>query len=167
MLETIVFYIFAVVMVGSALAILISRNIVHCAIWMLGTLGSAAGLYLLLSANFLAVIQLIIYAGGVLILIVFGVMLTARSPFLRFEPRPREVVVGVVVGLVLLVGLLAALLGAPWPEIPGANPTAEVAPVRAIGQELLTTYLVPFELVSVMLLAVLIGAAYLARPEKR
>jgi NADH-quinone oxidoreductase subunit J len=167
MLEAVVFYLFAAVMVGSALAILFSRNIVRSAIWLLATLGSAAGLYLLLSANYVAAIQLIVYAGGVLVLIIFGVMLTAKSPYMRFEPPPREVAIGVVVGVVLLVGLLAAILGRPWPEIPGAVLTAEVATVGSIGRELLTTYLVPFELVSVLLLAVMIGAAYLARPEKR
>jgi NADH-quinone oxidoreductase subunit J len=167
MLEAIIFYLFAVIMVGSALAILISKNIVRSAIWLLATLVAAAGFYLLLSANYLAAIQLIVYAGGVLVLIVFGVMLTAKSPAARFEPGAREILIGVVVGAVLLVGLLAAMLGDSWPAIPGASPTAEVSPVRTIGEELLTTYLVPFELVSVLLLAVMIGAAYLARPEKR
>jgi len=167
MLEAIIFYLFAAIMVGSALAILLSKNIVRSAIWLLVTLVAVAGLYLLLSANYLAAIQLIVYAGGVLVLIVFGVMLTAKSPGSRFEPSPRETLIGVVVGAVLLVGLLAAMLGDVWPAIPGASPTAEVAPVSAIGEELLTTYLVPFELVSVLLLAVMIGAAYLARPEKR
>lgn len=167
MLEAIIFYIFAAVTVGSAFAILISKSIVRSATWLLGTLGAVAGLYLLLSANYLAAIQLIVYAGGVLILIVFGVMLTAQNPFLRFEAKPGEVVIAIVVGLVLCVGLLVAMLGQPWPEIPGAHPAANVAPIRTIGEELLTTYLVPFELVSVLLLAVMIGAAYLARPEKR
>lgn len=167
MLEAIVFYLFAATMVGSALAILITRNIVRSAIWLLATLGSAAGLYLLLSANYVAAIQLIVYAGGVLVLIVFGVMLTAKSPFLRFEPTAREIAIGVIVGVVLFAGLLTAMLKGPWPAVPEASPSADVATVSSIGNELLTTYLVPFELVSVLLLAVMIGAAYLARPEKR
>ena len=165
MLEAIIFYLFAGILVISALAILLSKNIVRSAIWLLATLVAAAGLYLLLSANYLAAIQLIVYVGGVLVLIVFGVMLTARSPYVRFEPPPREVMLGVVVGLVLLIGLLVAML--PWPVIPAGDTSANVASVKSIGEELLTTYLVPFELVSVLLLAVMIGAAYMARPEKR
>jgi NADH-quinone oxidoreductase subunit J len=165
MLEAIIFYLFAAIVVISALAILLSKNIVRSAIWLLATLAAAAGLYLLLSANYLAAIQLIVYAGGVLVLIVFGVMLTARSPYVRFEPPPREVFLGALVGGVLLIGLLSAIV--PWPAIPAEGPSADVAPMKSIGQELLTTYLVPFELVSVLLLAVMIGAAYMARPEKR
>ena len=167
MLETVVFYLFAAVMVGSALAILLSRNIVRSAIWLLGTLGSAAGLYLLLAANFVAAIQLIVYAGGVLILIVFGVMLTSRNPHLRYEPSGREIGIAVVVALVLCAGMVAAILDGPWPQAGAEQVAAQGGGIAALGRELLTTYLVPFELVSVLLLAVMIGAAYLARPEKR
>lgn len=167
MLEAVVFYLFAAVTVGSAVAILLSKNIVRSAVWLLGTLGAVAGLYLLLAANYLAAIQLIIYAGGILVLIVFGVMLTAQRPLVRFETRPNEVALAAAVGLVLFAGLLAAIFGQPWPTLPEATPSAQVAPVRTIGTELLTTYLVPFELVSVLLLAVMIGAAYLARPQRR
>ena len=162
MLEAFMFYILAIAMVGSALAILLSKNIVRSAMWLLATLAAAAGFYFLLSANYLAAIQLIVYAGGVLVLIVFGVMLTARSPYVKFEPPPREVTIGVIVGLVLAVALLAAML--PWPATASSGANADVAPMRTIGQELLTTYLLPFELISVLLLAVMIGAAYMARP---
>ncbi len=167
MLETIVFYLFAAVMVGSAVAILLSRNIVRSAMWLLATLGSAAGLYLLLSANFLAAIQLIVYAGGVMILIVFGVMLTSRNPYFRYQPQAREIGIAVVVAIVLCVGMISAMVAGPWPAVPGAHPSPEANTMHQIGTSLLTTYLVPFELVSVLLLAVMIGAAYLARPEKR
>jgi NADH:ubiquinone oxidoreductase subunit 6 (subunit J) len=167
LLETVVFYVFAGMMVVSSAAILLSNNIVRSATWLLGTLGSAAGLYLLLSANFLAAIQLIIYAGGILILIVFGVMLTAKNPFVRFDVSRREVAIAVGVGLVLFVGLTTLLLAGQWPEIPDAKLSAEVRPVRDIGNLLLKDYLLPFELVSVLLLVVMIGAAYMARPERR
>lgn len=166
-LEAVIFYLFAAVMVGSALAILLSRNIVRSALWLLGALAAAAGLFMLLSANYIAAIQLLVYAGGVMVLIAFGVMLTARNPHLRIEPRPREIAVALVVAIVLCAGLLTAMLKDPWPAIPGATPSSDVSTMEAIGESLLTTYLVPFELVSVLLLAVMIGAAYLARPEKR
>lgn len=169
-LETVVFYVFAGVMVGSSLAVVLTRNIVHSATWLLGTLGSAAGLYFLLAANLLGAVQLIVYAGGILILIVFGVMLTARNPYIRSQAKRGEVVMAICVGLILFVAIVGMTLSGPWPKLataPTAEQMAQVAPVSDIGHALLTTYLVPFEISSVLLLAVMIGAAYLARPDKR
>jgi NADH-quinone oxidoreductase subunit J len=166
-LETGVFYILALGMMGSSLLVATSRNIVRAATALLGTLGSAAGMYFLCAANLLGAIQLIVYAGGILILIVFGVMLTARNPAMKFQPKSGEVFMSVLVGLILFGGIVTMTLRAVWPTIPNARPSAEVARVWLIGRELLTTYLVPFEVISVLLLAVMIGAAYLARPEKR
>jgi NADH-quinone oxidoreductase subunit J len=135
--------------------------------WLMGALSSAAGLYFLLGANFLGVVQLIVYAGGILVLIVFGVMLTGRSPFLRFDPRPAETALAALVGVLLFAAFSAVLLGSAWPPLPGAVPVRQAATVREIGRALLTDYLLPFEVVSVLLLAVMIGAAYLARPVRR
>jgi len=166
-LEAVVFYIFGGLMVVSSLAIVVSRSIVRSAVWLLGTLVSAGVLYFLLSANFLGAIQLIVYAGGILILIVFGVMLTAKSPYVRFNARPREIVITALVGVILFAALSGLMLATDWPAIPDAAPAREVQPVADIGRSLLTEYLIPFELVSVLLLAVMIGAAYLASPEKK
>lgn len=169
-LEAFVFYVFAAVTVVSCVAIITSQNIIRAAMWLLGTLGAAAGFYFLLAANFLAAIQLIVYAGGVLVLIVFGVMLTARTPYFRFAPSVREVILAAGVGCVLFVGLIVALLGGgagAWPAIPGAVPSLVISSVADLGRALLTDYLLPFEVVSVLLLAVMIGAAHLARPTRR
>ena len=161
-LEVVLFYIFAIAALGSGLAICVSRNIVRMAVYLFFTLGAVAVLYFLLLANFIAVIQLIVYAGGTLILLVFGVMLTSKSPWARFDTHPAEMIAAALVCLVFAVLLLTAITAVDWPQ------TAEVvtAPTVAdIGGSLLTTYLVPFEVVSVMLLAVMIGAAFLARQE--
>lgn len=168
-LETFVFFVFAGVMLASAIAVLVSRDIVRAASWLLGTLGAAAGLYFLLAANYLGAIQLIVYAGGILILIVFGVMLTARNPYVRFDAKPSEIVVAGLIGIVLFGGLTALLTQADWPPLARRvlSASGEVQPnMHTIGHALLTEYLLPFELVSVLLLAVMIGAAYLARPVK-
>jgi NADH-quinone oxidoreductase subunit J len=145
------------------LGCVISTNIVRMATCLFGTLGAVAILYFLMSATFLGAIQLIVYAGGTLIVIIFGVMLTSKSPWVKYVPKPAELVIGGLVCLALFGGLVKLLLGANW----GAGqPNAQGFEVAQIGWALLNTYLVPFELASVLLLAVMIGAAYLARPER-
>jgi NADH:ubiquinone oxidoreductase subunit 6 (subunit J) len=187
-LEAILFYGFAALAVVGALGVLLSRNIVRTAIWLLATLAAAAGMYFLLGAGFVGAIQLIIYAGGTLVLIIFGVMLTARNPRISFEPRPIEIVAGAVLCVVLAWLLIWTFLGTQWHQNPLAqagsaggttmpvdNLPAEVKDrltdlspgadgTANIGKQLLSTYLVPFEITSLLLLAVLIGASYLARP---
>jgi len=164
MIEAVAFYVFAAVVLASALGIVVSRNIVRSATCLLGTLGGVACLYFVLHANLLAAIQLIVYAGGTLVLIVFGVMLTSKSPFVIFSATRGQVVAAVLVTLLLAGGLCTLLLQADWSNSAGqltASPQ-----VKAVGTMLLTDYLVPFEAASVLLLVVMIGAAYLARPEK-
>jgi NAD(P)H-quinone oxidoreductase subunit 6 len=163
-LEPVMFYLCAGVALGAAVGIVVSRNIVRSALYLLGTLGGVAGLYFLLHANLLAVIQLIVYAGGTLVLIIFGVMLTSRTPWVKYTPRRGEVVAALLVTAGLLLALLRVFTTTDWSA--GARTTAGPAPVADVGARLLTDYLVPFEVASVLLLVVMIGAAYLARPEK-
>ncbi len=162
--EAMAFYVFAGITLASAIGVAVSRNIVRTATCLLGTLGSVAALYFVLHANLLAAIQLIVYAGGTLVLIVFGVMLTSKSPWMIFSPTRGQVVAGVVVAALIVVGLTSLTLSADWSRPSGTLPDSPK--VAAVGESLLTTYLVPFEAASVLLLVVMIGAAYLARPEK-
>ena len=160
------FYIFATMAAASALGVVASRNIVRTAVCLLFALIGVAGLYFLLESEFLAAAQLVIYVGGTLILILFGVMLTSRSPLSHFEPRLGEVVIAVAVTAVLFTALVMAILNAnfvppPWMDITKKYPT------RELGQALLGDYLVPFELASVILLVVMIGAAYLAKGRRK
>src|SRR5438270_51919 len=106
---TVLFYTFAGMSAASAVWVAVSRNIVRTAVALLFTLLGVAGLYFLLDAEFLAAVQLVVYAGGTLILIIFGVMLTSKSPFSRFEPKLVEVIVATSVAAVLLVALLMAI----------------------------------------------------------
>src|SRR6187401_455177 len=103
------FYLFAGMAGVSAVGLVISRNIVRSAVCLLFTLTGVAGLYFLLNAEFLAAVQLVVYAGGTLILIIFGVMLTTKSPFSRFEPKAGEVAVAVTVAVTLLTALVMAV----------------------------------------------------------
>jgi NADH-quinone oxidoreductase subunit J len=158
------FYLFAIMSGASAIGVAVSRNIVRTAVCLLFTLVGVAGLYFLLHAEFLAAVQLVVYAGGTLILIIFGVMLTSKSPFSRFEPKLAEVVIAISMALVLLFALVMAIARTKFKDEPIA---AGVYPVDRLGQVLLGDYLVPFEVVSVLLLVVMIGAAYLAKGRKR
>ncbi|MCG3177816.1 MAG: hypothetical protein BIFFINMI_00136 [Phycisphaerae bacterium] len=114
MLEAILFYGFAAMALAGAFGVLLSRNIVRTAVWLLATLGAAAGLYFLLGAMFVGAIQLIVYAGGTLVLIIFGVMLTSKNPHMRFAPRRAEVAVAAVVCLALVGLLVWVLLHSTW-----------------------------------------------------
>src|SRR5438094_10254253 len=89
--STALFYVFALMSAISAIGLVVSRNIVRTAVCLLFTLVGVAGLYFLLAAEFLAAVQLVVYAGWTLILIVFGVMLTSKSPFSRFEPQSPDI----------------------------------------------------------------------------
>jgi NADH-quinone oxidoreductase subunit J len=158
--SAVLFWIFALMAGGAALGVAISRNIVRTAVFLLFTLTGVAGLYFLLNAEFLAAVQLVVYAGGTLILIVFGVMLTSKSPFSKFDPKIGEVMIAISMSFVLFAALVMAIRSQPKPP-----PQVETAgyPMAELGQILLGDFLVPFEIVSVLLLVVMIGAAYLAK----
>jgi NADH:ubiquinone oxidoreductase subunit 6 (subunit J) len=161
------FYVLALMAAGSAVGVMVSRNIVRTAVFLLFTLGAVAGLYLLLAAEFLAAVQLVVYAGGTLILIVFGVMLTSKSPFSRFQPKLAEVLVTMSIGMLLLTALTLAIVRAHGMFADHPLPTQSNYPVNLLGQALLGDYLLPFELASVLLLVVMIGAAFLAKARRR
>jgi NADH-quinone oxidoreductase subunit J len=164
------FYLFAAMAGVAAIGLVVSRNIVRSAVCLLFTLTGVAGLYFLLGAEFLAAVQLVVYAGGTLILIIFGVMLTSKSPFSRFEPKLGEVVLATVLASVLLVTLVMAIRSHTFGPPEGAAVVADAEqgyPVDRLGQALLGDYLLPFEIASVLLLVVMIGAAYLAKARRR
>ena len=110
-LSGLLFYLFAGMAAGAAVGLVLSRNIVRSAVCLLFTLSGVAGLYFLLGAEFLAAVQLVVYAGGTLILIIFGVMLTSKSPFSRFEPKLGEVIVAGTISAILLIALVLAIRG--------------------------------------------------------
>ncbi|MCH8148413.1 MAG: NADH-quinone oxidoreductase subunit J [Planctomycetes bacterium] len=163
LLDAAMFYLVASVAVMSALGVCFTKNIVRMTVWLFGALGSAALLYFLLAANFIAAIQLIVYAGGTLILLVFGVMLTSKSPWVKFATPKLEMAAAVVVCATLFGCLCFVLSGATWS---GAETVVPGATVEAIGKRLLTAYVVPFEVAGVLLMIVMVAAAHLARQEK-
>ncbi len=158
-----VFWILATVIVVSALMVVTLRNIFHCALMLITSLSGVAGIFILLGAEFLAAAQILIYVGAVSVLMIFAIMLTRRLAGRKIPQVNRNATVG---GLVALLFALAAselavrtqawkLSGKPLPD--------DVTSV--IGQLLLTKFMLPFEVVSVLMLAALIGAVVLARGE--
>lgn len=160
-MNTTLFLIFALTTAAGAIGVVACRNIVRAAVCLLFALAGVAGLYFLLNAEFLAAVQLVVYTGGILILIIFGVMLTSTSPFSRFEPKATEVAIAISIATVLLTALVLVASRTRFQIAATPNPTA--TSIDTFGQALLGDYIVPFELASVLLLVVMIGAAYLAR----
>jgi NADH-quinone oxidoreductase subunit J len=167
------FALLALATAGSALGVVVSRSVVRAAVWLLFTLIGVSLLYFLLGAEFLGAAQLIVYVGGTLVLVVFGVMLTSQGPFEGFRPKAAEWVAGgaLAAGLFALIVSASLELGQrPTPPVEQTMPgTGQIGmsflgvPETATG----TAFLLPFEIVSVHLLVVLIAAAYLARAKRR
>ncbi len=187
-LPTILFYAVAILTGLSAVMVVVSQNIVRAAAWLLFALGGVAAIFFFLGADFVGATQLIVYVGGTLVLVVFGVMLTAQGPFITMRTSAVEWAMSLVVGLLLLGTLIITTWTGSFPSKTkeGADARPEEMMVNSnnpatsnntiqIGHAFLgqpigpknTGYLLPFEIVSVHLLVVLIGAAYLARSKRR
>ncbi len=160
--STISFFILAALAVAAALIVVLGRNIVHAALALVLTFCSVAGLYVLLDAEFLAAVQVLLYVGGITILLLFAIMLTSRITGGGVRILNEQV----GVSLLVVGGLLLLIISVFWntPFGGGASPPVQTTPY--IGRLLITTYLLPFEVVSILLLAALIGALILARKEK-
>lgn len=162
-LYDIIFYIFAIITLGSALIVVSSRNIIYSAFSLLFTFFGVAGIYVLLNADFIAVVQLIVYVGGILILIIFGVMLTNKITDVQIKSEsiqivPATIAVGIFAGI-----LTAALVKTDWYT---TSPATYDQTIFEIGRQLLTTYVLPFELAGILLLIALIGSVMIARRER-
>ncbi|MCU0917055.1 MAG: NADH-quinone oxidoreductase subunit J [Planctomycetes bacterium] len=161
MLEKAIFLLFAVPTVVAGVAILLSKNIVRMAFWLIAMLIAVGGLYFLMGAYFLGVIQIMVYVGGVAVLLVFGVMLTSRQLAPKLRPGPMETVWLAAVSMALLLGLVLSVAQVRWVQGPIASPNSPAE----IGHSVMGDFLGPFELASVLLLVAMLGAAYLARPK--
>jgi NADH-quinone oxidoreductase subunit J len=159
--EVVVFYVLAVITVGSAAVVVLARGLIYSAFALLFTFFGVAGLYVLLGADFLAATQLLIYVGGILVLLLFGVMLTHKLYDLDLKSGTTQFLPGVIVALVGLLPMLTIIaFRTKWAAGPGRPP----APTTAeIGAQFMGPYLLPFEAASILLLVALIGAAMIVR----
>ena len=188
------FLLFAALACSLAVAVVLADNVVRMSFYLVLSLGSTAGLFFLAGAEFVGAMQLMIYVGGTLVLLVFGVMLTAQEPFVAIKTPARDkLLAGLVGGALLAVLLQAAVSGPAWSGsmVEGGNavaPSSGQPSATPLGMALLgvrvdgdvasgeqspadgqvrSGYRLPFEIVSVHLLVVLVGAAYLARSKRR
>jgi NADH-quinone oxidoreductase subunit J len=210
-LHNFLFWAIAITTGFCAIAVVVSQNIVRSATWLLFTLAGVSGIFFLIGADFVGATQLLVYVGGTLVLVVFGVMLTAQGPFITMKTRAAEWGVSLAVGLLFFGVLAVSIRNTTWltqsdkaqptekdrmdnaknsmsstklglalfgfrqatpdkrlTSIPGKN--TKILQGRFIDpppDRKRVAYLLPFEIVSVHLLVVLLGAAYLARAKRR
>ena len=159
-LTEIVFWLIAVFTIVSASFVVLNNQLLYSAIALLFSLFGVAGLYIFLWADFIAGIQLLVYIGGINVLIIFGIMLTNKISSVRLSQTNVQQGVGAVVALWLLILISLVISKTPWLQIEASEPAETVS---VIGTLLLSKYLLPFETISLLLLGALIGAALLSR----
>jgi NAD(P)H-quinone oxidoreductase subunit 6 len=163
-LSTIIFVVVAAVTILSAAMVAFSTNIIYSAFSLLGTFAGVAGLYVFLGADFVAGVQVLIYVGGILIIILFAVMLTHRVTDIEITNRSVGRVPALAVIAVLIFLLVQTLRETNWLK---AKEVSYAPTTATIGDLFLENYLLPFELASVVLLVALIGAATISRKETK
>ena len=160
-MELAIFGITALISVACALAMLFSRNAVHCALFLVLNFSAVAVLYLLLQAPFLAMIQITVYAGAIMVLFLFVLMLLgAEKGQEEHDALAWQRPLAILLGVLLLAEAIYVLFSGPASPAPQAT-TTEIGAPDAIARALFTTYLLPFEMTSVLLLVALIGAVVL------
>jgi NADH-quinone oxidoreductase subunit J len=160
--EVLAFWGLALVLVGSALAVVLSKNLFHAVLWLALALTGTAGVFLQLDAEFLAAVQLLLYAGGIVTIVVFAIVVTERLVGERISQTSRRIGAGGVVAAALLATILTAIGRRPLPATPPALPPDLT---RDLGDAVLTRFVLPFELLALLMLAALMGAIYFARPD--
>lgn len=163
MLNAIIFYFFALLAIASAIMMVTRRNIVHAAVYLITALLATAGIFLQLQAEFLFVVQIILYVGGIMVLFVFVIMLVNLDLSLHLIQFNRMKFVAGALALVLALQVLGAFWVARSSIGPG--PAAVVTPLNteAVGQALFGRYMLPFEIASILLLVAMIGAVVMGK----
>jgi NADH:ubiquinone oxidoreductase subunit 6 (subunit J) len=156
------FWVLSVMLVGSALAVVLSKNLFHAVLWLALALTGTAGIFLLLNAEFLAAVQLLLYAGGIITVVVFAIVVTERLIGERLSQTSRGVFSGALVAAALLGIIVSTLMQRELPS----TPLPQLSDItRLMGEQVLTTFVLPFELLALLMLAAMLGAIYFARPE--
>jgi NADH-quinone oxidoreductase subunit J len=157
------FWLLAAIVTASALAVVLLKNIVHSALYLVLTFVGVAGLYILLNAEFLAAVQLLVYTGAIAVLIVFAIMLTRRGDIRASNLFNVNCLAAAVVSLALFVVITLATGRMAWTANPGQAPAGNVA---TFADAFLGRFAIPFEIAAVLLLVAMVGAILLARGGK-
>lgn len=160
MVPVLIFGFVSLITLGAAVAVVTNKNILHSAFYLVLAFVGVAGIYVLLEAPFIAVVQVLVYIGAIAILIVFAIMLTRRIMSKDLEQRNAQWVLAALGGFALFGVMGWIVYSVNWPVAETAVPEDTIT---ILGQELLSTYVVPFEIVSVLLLAALVGSILIGR----
>jgi len=160
--DVIAFWGLSAVLVASALAVVLSKNLFHSVLWLALALTGTAGIFLLLNAEFLAAVQVLLYAGGIVTVAVFAIVVTERLVGERITQTSRSLAGGAIVSIALFGLLVTAVIRQP---LAAAAPPMTGDLTKTLGETVLTRFVLPFELLAVLMLAALLGAVYFARPE--
>ena len=160
--EDLLFLLFAAALLGTAVMVVVGRNIIRSGVWMIFCFGFLAGLYVLLGAPLIAAAQVLIYVGAISVLVLFAVMLTQSKAGPTRLVFHRQAWAGALAAVVLALLLSLVVSATEWPNVAGRS---FPSPAPALARLLFTDYVLPFEVVSVLLLAAVIGAIFLARRE--
>ena len=158
-----VFWIVVGVTIISAVMVVQSKQLLYSAIALLFTFVGVAALYIFLWADFIAVVQVVVYVGGILVLIVFGIMLTNKITSVNISHTSVQRGIGATVVLGILAGIGFMIINTPWYQVAATEPAQTT---ETIGRLLMMDYLLPFEVASLLLLGALIGATTLSRKEE-
>jgi NADH-quinone oxidoreductase subunit J len=169
--QNIFFYVFAAIIVWCALRVVTTRNVVHAALYLVGVLAAVGAEYVMLTAEFVAAAQVLVYIGAIVVLFLFGVMLTRARIGQEQDLTNRKAVVGGVATALLLLGVMTYALVDQWGWSRTALPhdtlllSVDGSNTATVSDTLFRSYLIPFEVASVLLLAALVGAIVLARKD--
>lgn len=163
-LYDIAFYSFACITLVSAGVVVFSRNIVYSAFALLFTFFGVAGIYVLLNADFIAVSQVLIYVGGILVLLLFGVMLTNKVVNVEMKTGTLQTLPASILVALIAGALCGIFYVTDWKIVRGV--TAPATTINSLGEMFMTTYSLPFEVASIVLLVALLGAAMIARKDR-
>ena len=161
----ILFWILSVVALFSALMVISSKNPVYSVLWLIATFFSISGHYILLNAQFLAIVNIIVYAGAIMVLFLFVIMLMNLNQ--EAEPRKNRWLkfAGAVSGGCLLLVLVAALRNTEIKQQAAEVNSGDIGLIKTLGQELFTNYVVPFEISSILFLSAMVGAVVIGKKE--
>ncbi len=163
MIYDLIFYFVAVLTMIFAFCTVLTKNVFHGAIALALTLLSVAGIYFYLEAEFLAIAQVLVYVGAIIILFVFAIMLTAKIEDASIRQMNYQILPSAIAALGFFVLLAIGILSYPWAH---AAPNLPALSLKELGQSLVTVYVLPFEFISLILLAALVGAIIIAKVRK-